>query len=154
MNNPVRLPFAPINNPQITGGNYQGSYQSNTSTGSYTSNSGVLTPTSDGITVNQAGTYLVSAQVKVDEKNQANTYAIGVNGSVTNTNAHNTFTSNGTGWQITNITTQLKLNPGDQVSLNLVSQGTSALKSWMNTGRGVVDVPGSPSLVMSMVKMA
>ena len=154
MYNPVRLPFIAANNPGATMGNYQGSYQPTFSTGSYNTNSGVFTPTSDGITVNQAGTYLVSAQVKANELNQADTYALGVNGSVTNTNAHNTFASNGSGNQITNITTQLKLNAGDQVSLNLVSQGTAKLNSWMNSGRGVTDVPGSPSLVMSMVKIA
>ena len=151
--NPVRLPLIPLNMPPQTGGNYQGTYQPNTSSNSYNSNPGLFTPTDDGITVRQAGTYLVSGQVKVDEKNQGNTYAIGVNGRV-DPNLHTTFATNGSGWQITDITTQLKLNAGDQISLNLVSQGTSALKAWMNTGRGLTDVPGSPTLRLSATKIA
>ncbi len=175
MYNPVRLPFINQNIPSDVGSSYRPgsagtSYQSDNT---YNSNTGVFTHTQDGIRVHQDGTYLVTAHVKGNNRNQADTFALGVNGSVTNTTAHNTLSPNGTGNQVTSITTQLKLKAGDEVSLNLVSPGTVKLISWTSTnanpytggplagyggggggGRGLTEVAGSPSIGMSMVKIA
>jgi hypothetical protein len=102
--------------------------------------------------VSQSGTYLVSALLGVNERNQANTYALGVNGNVMNTNAHNTFATDGPGGQRTAITTQLKLNAGDEVGIFLVSQGTAETLPWMTTaGR---QGGSAPSSAISMVKIA
>ena len=108
-------------------------------------------PTIDGFRVKKSGTYLIDGKVKVNERNQANTYAIGVNGRVDPTK-HTTFATDGTGQQISSITTQLDLNAGDEVSLNLVSQGTSQLSAW--PGLGTTQTPGSPTLVLSGTKIA
>jgi hypothetical protein len=151
MSNPVRIPIAPANLPGIPE-QYSSSY-----TWSSTSDDRVMTTSPDGITVKEAGTYLVNGYVKVNEKNQADTFAIGVNGRTNNTNTHNTFATDGPGYQLAEITTLLTLNPGDTVSVNLVSQGTAALKAWMSTSsgmRGGEPVPGSPSVGLSMVKIA
>ncbi len=190
MYNPVLLPFVEGNIPPDRGGSYQSgsigssyqniaspgnTYVAGNSTGGYTSNPGVLSPGPTGIRVNESGTYLVSANIKTNEKNQGNTFAVGVNGSVTNTNTHNTFSTNGSGNQTSAITTQLKLNKGDEVSLYLVSPGVTQLVDWTSTGAnayagssmlsgfgggaggggaGLTEVAGSPSLAMSMVKIA
>jgi hypothetical protein len=179
MDNPVRIPFIAANIPGDRGGSYavgsQGSsYQSNFSTGNYNTNPRLFEASPNGIRVTQSGTYLVTSHVKVNEKNQADTFALGVNGNVRNVNGNNTFSTDGSGNQITDITTQLKLNAGDEVSLNLVSPGTAQLIAWTSTGAntyansmlagygggaggggaGLTEVAGSPSIGMSMVKIA
>ncbi len=155
MYNPVRLPFEPVNNPGAAGNTQGYTYRSNQSSGDYNSNQNLFEATWNGFRVKQDGTYLVTGMVKVDEKNQANTYAIGVNGRVQPGDvghAQNTFSTDSTGNQVTNITTQLKLKANDELSLNLVSNGTSKLNSW--PGLGTTQTPGSPTLVMSAVKIA
>jgi hypothetical protein len=139
MYNPVRIMHSPRN-------------ATNNQSGQYNANPNVLSDTDSGIRVNQAGTYLVTAHVRGTEKNQADTFAVGVNGSVTNTNTENTFSTDGPGGQFSSITTQLKLNAGDEVGVFLVSQGTFTTVPWLTSAgtRG----GAAPSTGLSIVKIA
>jgi hypothetical protein len=151
MDNPVLLEMIAANIPGETGGTQGSSYIGGNSSFPINYNPEVYTTSPSGIRVNKSGTYLVTGAVYVDEKNQGNTYALGVNGRV-DPNLYTTFATTGTGNQRTDITTQLKLNAGDEVSLRLVSQGTSVGKAWMTDGG--TPVPGTGTLAMTMVKIA
>ncbi len=93
-----------------------------------TTNPSAYTLNNDGtVTINQKGSYRVSAQVE-QSGSDSNAFAVQVNGGGANPGMYNSFSTDGGGDKRGFITTVMPLNPGDRISVSLISPGPSTLK--------------------------
>ena len=106
---------------------------------------GAFTVNGDGsITVNQAGTYLVTGKVSVTATN-SESYAVQVNGTGGNVSFYNAF-STPAGGGTSSITTIMTLNIGDVVSVGLTSPGPVTTA---NTAGGT----GGPPVALTILQI-
>ncbi len=104
----------------------------------------------NGVTVNEPGTYLITTRVQVREGSQGDTFALAVNDRLdTPGNGYNTFSTDASGYQYGTMTTQFRLNRGDRVSLDLISQGPATFVPGIGDG-----ATNTPSISMSLVRLA